>query len=67
MKRRYRIVRDNFLGFEVQYKVWWWPFWMQAGSRGGRGTNTRPSIESADFFARFHANGCVIKDLGRLP
>jgi hypothetical protein len=23
----YRIVRDNYAGFEVQRRTWWWPFW----------------------------------------
>ena len=67
MKRRYRIVRDNFQGFEVQYNVWWWPFWLQADRLGGCGTNTCPSIELAETFALAHSRNCVVKDLGRLP
>lgn len=29
--RKYRIVTDNYSGFEVQTKVWYWPFWQQLG------------------------------------
>ena len=29
MKNKYRIVSDNFQGFEVQIKRWWFPFWFQ--------------------------------------
>jgi len=24
---KYRIVPDNYLGYEVQVKKWYWPFW----------------------------------------
>lgn len=27
---KYRIVRDSYAGYEVQFKTWWWPFWHQA-------------------------------------
>jgi hypothetical protein len=26
-KKRYRIVTDRYLGYEVQVKNWWWPLW----------------------------------------
>ncbi len=29
MKNCYRIVSDDFRGFEVQIKRWWFPFWVQ--------------------------------------
>lgn len=41
-KTKYRIVTDAYCGYEVQYKSWWWPFWIQAGF-----TNTHLSIEQA--------------------
>ena len=41
-KTEYRIVRDNFLGYECQHKRWWWPFWTQMGF-----TNTHRTIEEA--------------------
>lgn len=48
-KRRYRIVEDNYLGYEVQSRIWWFPFWLQCGSRIGI-ANTHPSIEKAKAF-----------------
>lgn len=42
LQPRYRIVRDNYLGFEAQKWVWWWPFWSQMGF-----TNTHASVEDA--------------------
>jgi len=44
MKTKYRIVCDNFSGFEVQKKRWWFPVWMQVG------INTHSSIENAKAF-----------------
>lgn len=60
-KRKYRIVTDNYLGYEVQMKLWWWPFtWLQC-----KGTNTHSSLEKAEKFAYQHAKNCV-KELGKL-
>jgi hypothetical protein len=53
--KRYRIVTDRYSGFEVQMRVWWWPFWLQCGRRGGRGTNTFEYIADADKFAAEHS------------
>lgn len=50
--KRYRIVRDNYLGYEVQYWRLWYPFWVQAG-----GSNTHDSLEEARLYALNHA-GC---------
>jgi hypothetical protein len=44
-KRRFRIVTDKYLGFEVQIKKWYYPFWLQVGY-----TNTHLSIEDAKDF-----------------
>ena len=51
---RYRIVRDNCLGYEVQFKRRWWPFWLQCDWFGGRGFNSRPTVELAQKFAAAH-------------
>ena len=45
-KNRYRIVRDNYLGYEVQVKSWWLPFWRQGI------TNTHDSVEKAERYAK---------------
>lgn len=50
----YRIVRDKFLGFEVQHRTWWWPFWRQTDF-----VNTHASVEEAEKFARRHASPVV--------
>lgn len=59
MKKEYRIVRDCFLGYEVQVRRWWFPIWVQAGF-----ANTHSSIEKARAFARALENECV-EYLGR--
>lgn len=56
----YRIVRDNWLGFEVQSRRWWWPFWSQGV------TNTHSSIEEAERYANEIARPPV-KYLGKTP
>ena len=60
-KPEYRIVRDNYSGYEVQIRRWWhWPFWRQAAW-----CNTHSSVEAAETFAEEHARDPV-KHLGRL-
>ncbi len=41
-KTKYRVVTDNYLGYEAQYKPWFLPFWQQLN-----GANTRSTIEEA--------------------
>ena len=41
-RTRYRIVRDAYAGYEVQFRYWWMPFYMQAGY-----TNTHFSMDGA--------------------
>lgn len=48
---RYRIVTDRYAGFEAQFRVWWWPCWMQIN-----GMNTFPSAEAAERFIRNHVD-----------
>ena len=40
--KKYRIVRDNFAGYEAQVWTIWWPFWCQLGF-----TNTHRTVEAA--------------------
>ena len=54
--RRYRVVTDAYLGFEVQVWRWWWPFWMQCQTENGP-SNTWSSLERAEEFAKHHAAG----------
>lgn len=46
----YRIVRDNYLGYEVQMRLWWWPFWVECDF-----VNTHSTICKAEAFAQAHA------------
>ena len=51
MNNKYRIVKDKYLGFEVQVKIWWLPFWWyQCG-----GINTHHSIENAERYIDIHS------------
>lgn len=55
--KKYRIVTDAYLGYEVQ--TWWilWPFWIQAF-----GCKTFQTIEKAESYARKLAQP-VVKEL----
>lgn len=50
-KTRYRIVRDSYLGFEAQFRPWWFPLWMQCF-----GCNTRTSLDASRKVAELHRN-----------
>ena len=58
--KRYRIVRDRYAGYEVQFRRWWWPFWKMAG------VNTHISVELAEAYARKHA-GTFVKYVDITP
>jgi hypothetical protein len=45
MKTRYRIIRDNYCGYEVQVWRWYFPFWIADGL-----FNSHSSIERARQF-----------------
>ena len=49
-KKRYRIVRDNFGGYECQVKHWWLPFWFELN-----GTNSHRTVELARAFIDTYA------------
>lgn len=49
-KNKYRIVEDGYLGYEAQFKRWWWPFWNQCFF-----SNTKPSIEASKRVINEHA------------
>lgn len=55
--RKYRIVTDTYLGYEVQAWRILWPFWIQAG-----GVNTFNTIEKAEAYARKIAKP-IVKEL----
>jgi len=41
-KTKYRIVGDNYCGYECQVKRWWFPVWVQLN-----GVNTWLTLDSA--------------------
>ncbi len=74
---RYRIVADNYAGYEAQYQPaflpGWWPLWTQCCNRtGGAGCNTSSSIEKAETLCKSHQlkrlkparAGKIVKNLG---
>jgi hypothetical protein len=50
-KTKYRIVTDSYLGYEVQSKRWWFPFWIQTGLG-----NTHRTIDSARSYIERRTN-----------
>lgn len=65
----YRIVRDGYLGFEVQFRrrrAFLPSFWHQCGRHGGIGTNSHATLEAARAFAHAHVNGGIVEYLGFL-
>ena len=52
---RYRVVRDSWLGYEAQFKMWYWPWWrMCSGSTGGPGVNTSDTVDRAKEICANH-------------
>jgi hypothetical protein len=54
---RYRIVTDEYAGYEAQCWRWWWPFWTQCGPLG----NTHFSVEEAENYIRIKRKREVVK------
>lgn len=42
LKTKYRVVTDKYLGYEAQFKPWYYPFWLQCF-----GVNTANTLERA--------------------
>lgn len=55
-RKRARIVTDAYSGYEVQVRVWYWPFWRQPK------TNTFDSIQKAEAYAKKCLN-YVVKEV----
>jgi hypothetical protein len=62
MKKYYRIVEDDFAGYQVEVWRWWFPFWVQCWGQGDV-CNTHASVAEAEQFARNHTNKFVIKSI----
>lgn len=48
-KPKFRIIPDNYNGFECQVKVWWNPYWMEVNF-----SNSNSSIKEAETFQRLY-------------
>jgi len=55
-KNKYRIISDNFCGYEVQIRYWFFPIWLQCFEFPFN-TNTHKSLEDAKEFMEQHRNG----------
>jgi hypothetical protein len=54
MKNRYRIVTDNYAGYEAQIRYCWFPFiWFQL-SGSYMNCNTNISVEQAESLIEYH-------------
>lgn len=54
MTNKYRIISDEYAGYEVQIKYWWLPlFWFQLSDYAPM-LNTHASIESAKELIKRH-------------
>lgn len=59
MKNKYRVVDDEYCGYEAQVKYWWFPFlWLQIG------INTSATVESARRVIERHKNSDITTGLG---
>lgn len=48
-KTKYRIVTDKYIGYEAQFKRWYWPFYMQIDR-----VNSHLTIEAAERMIESH-------------
>jgi len=56
-KDHYRIVEDTYLGYEVQKKRWWFPFWLEINF-----ANTHTTLEKAKEYLEKSKQKVVYKD-----
>ena len=54
---KYRIVTDNFSGYEAQFKRWWCPCWLPCGV-----INTSATVEMARKVCDRHAGSHVVEE-----
>jgi hypothetical protein len=62
-KTKYRIVTDRYLVYQVDQKVWFWPFWCEVD-----GGNTHRSEDEAEGWlcAHLRRRKRVVKYLGAI-
>lgn len=54
--KKYRIVKDNYAGYEVQCWRLWFPFWLECWNNLDCNCNTHFSIEQAEKFIKRKQN-----------
>ena len=57
-RTRYRIVKDDHLGFEAQFRYWWMPLYNELDW-----SNTHHSVDSAERMINNRKSGRVVKYL----
>jgi hypothetical protein len=63
----YRVVRDNYAGYEAQYRPWWCPFWLQCShEHGGRSINTNVSLRQAKDLCVAHRRQRSVQVVARV-
>ena len=56
-KNKYRIIRDDYKGFEAQVKYWFFPFvWVEIGDKGWS-SNTSCHLSEAEEVVKRHKLG----------
>ena len=55
-RTRYRICKDNYAGYEVQYRLWWLPYYIAPES------NTFARLEDAERFIEGYSR-IVVKEI----
>ena len=57
--KKYRIVNSDRIGYVVQSKMWYWPFWVDVPGYPSR------SVEEAEaLIVRLKKAGRVVKEVG---
>lgn len=63
-KTKWRVVTDNYKGYEVQKKFWWFPFWLQVSHiNGDVGYNSFLYLDSAVHYMRECASKQAFKPM----
>ena len=61
-KTKYRIVTDTFCGYEAQYKLWWFPFWLQCFY-----VNSKYTLDDSILVANYHKKGLTYTGKSKTP
>ena len=63
---QYRVVTDDYAGFEVQQRSWWWPFWRTSPGPHFEYANTFFTKEDAiEWIKLLKAKETPVQNLGK--